>query len=71
MVDLFTGVRSWWTELASRMRDAGRLPADADPEAVGATLLCVMPGFVLQRMLAGDVDASTLTAGFHAFAGAR
>ncbi|HEY0539453.1 MAG TPA: TetR/AcrR family transcriptional regulator [Actinoallomurus sp.] len=71
VVDLFTGVRSWWTELASRMRDAGRLPADADPEAVGATLLCVMPGFVLQRMLAGDVDASTLTAGFHAFAGAR
>jgi hypothetical protein len=53
------------------MRDAGRLPADADPEAVGATLVCVMPGFVLQRMLAGNVDASTLTAGFHALVAAR
>jgi AcrR family transcriptional regulator len=71
VVRLFAGVRSRWTELASRMRDAGRLPADADPEAVGATLVCVMPGFVLQRMLAGNVDASTLTAGFHALAGAR
>jgi AcrR family transcriptional regulator len=69
--ELFTGVRSCWTELASRMRDAGRLPEDADPEAMGATLLCVMPGFVLQRMLVGDLDAQDLRAGFHALAGAR
>jgi len=27
-------------ELAERMRDAGRLPPDADPEALGATLMC-------------------------------
>jgi hypothetical protein len=32
VAELFTGVRATWTELASRMRDAGRLPEDADPE---------------------------------------
>jgi TetR/AcrR family transcriptional regulator, transcriptional repressor of aconitase len=52
------------------MRGAGRLPADADPAALGATLSCLLPGFVLQRLLVGDVDGRTLRAGFHALAGA-
>ena len=52
------------------MRDAGRLPADADPQAMGATLVCLLPGFVLQRLLLGDVDAGTLRAGIHALLGA-
>lgn len=71
IAELFAGVRSRWTELARRMRDAGRLPEDADPEAFGATMMCTMPGFVLQRMLIGDLDARTMRAGFHALAGAR
>ena len=70
VAELFAGLRARWTVLASRMRDAGRLPEDADPEAMGATLMCVMPGFVLQRLLIGDVDARTLRAGFHALTGA-
>jgi AcrR family transcriptional regulator len=71
VAELFTGVRACWTELACRMRDAGRLPEDSDPEAMGATIMCTMPGFVLQRMLMGNVDAHTLRAGFHALGGAR
>ena len=71
IAELFAGVRSRWTELARRMRDAGRMPEDADPEAFGATMMCTMPGFVLQRMLIGDLDARTMRAGFHALAGAR
>ncbi|HZE31881.1 MAG TPA: TetR/AcrR family transcriptional regulator [Actinoallomurus sp.] len=67
---LFRGLRYRWVELAERMRDAGRLPRDADPEALGATLMCVMPGFVMQSLLVGDVDARTLRAGFHALTGA-
>jgi hypothetical protein len=63
-------MRSRWVELAERMRDAGRLPPDADPEALGATLMCLMPGFVMQRLLVGGVDARTLRAGFHALTGA-
>ncbi|MDN3353521.1 TetR/AcrR family transcriptional regulator [Actinomadura sp. DC4] len=71
VADLFKGVRGSWAALATRMRDAGRLPEDADPEAVGVTLMCTMPGFVLQRMLNGDIDARTIRAGFHALGGAR
>jgi AcrR family transcriptional regulator len=71
VAELFSGARSWWTELATRMRDAGRLPEDADPEAVGATIMCTMPGFVLQRMLIGDIDARAMRAGFDALSGAR
>ncbi len=61
--DLFTDMRGWWIKLAERMRDAGHLPADADTHAVGATLMCLMPGFVLQWLLLGDIDAHTLEAG--------
>ncbi len=71
VAELFGGVRLRWAQLARRMRDEGRLPEDADPEAMGATLMCTMPGFVLQRLLVGDIDAGTLSRGFHALAGAR
>jgi AcrR family transcriptional regulator len=64
--DLMLDMRSWWGKLAMRMRDPGRLPADADPDAVGATLLCLTPGFVLQRLLIGDVNATTFTEGIRA-----
>lgn len=64
--ELFTGLRTCWVELARRMRDTGRLPEDADPEDVGATLLCLIPGFILQRLLAGRIDADSLRAGVRA-----
>lgn len=67
--DLIADTRSWWAKIATRMRDAGRLPADADPEAVGATLVCLVPGFVLQRIVAGDVDAATFREGVRALTG--
>jgi AcrR family transcriptional regulator len=69
--ELFGGLRSWWTVLATRLRDAGRLPADADPQAMASTMVCLLPGFVLQRLLLGDVDAGTLRAGIHALIAAR
>jgi TetR/AcrR family transcriptional regulator, transcriptional repressor of aconitase len=68
---LLTGMRDTWVALAVRLRDAGRLPAEADPEAVGATLMCLMPGFVLQHLLSPEVDAATVAAGVRALAGAR
>jgi hypothetical protein len=50
------------------MRDERRLPADA--EAMAATLVCLLPGLILQRLLLGDVDARTLGAGIRAIIGA-
>jgi AcrR family transcriptional regulator len=70
VTQLLTGLRSWWTTLAIRMRDDGRLPADADPQAVASTLVCVLPGFVLQHLLLEDVDAATLREGIRALTGA-
>lgn len=67
--DLIVDTRAWWTKLVERMRDEGRLPADTDPAAVGATLVCLMPGFVLQRLVTDDVDATTFREGVRALTG--
>ncbi|GAA4625990.1 TetR/AcrR family transcriptional regulator [Actinoallomurus vinaceus] len=67
--ELFDDTRQWWVKLAERMRDAGRLPADADPWSVGATLFCLMPGFILQRLTMRDIDADTLREGIRALTG--
>ncbi|HWE88732.1 MAG TPA: TetR/AcrR family transcriptional regulator [Pseudonocardiaceae bacterium] len=61
-----TNLRAILTGVAQRMKDDGRLPADADPAAVGATLLCLMPGFVIQYLILGDVDADTIQRGLRA-----
>jgi AcrR family transcriptional regulator len=70
VAQLFGGLRSWLTVLATRMRDDGRLPADTDPQAMASTLVCLLPGFILQRLVLGDVDAGTLRKGIRALTGA-
>jgi AcrR family transcriptional regulator len=70
VAELFIGLRSWWNAIALRMRDEGRLPEDADPEALGATMMSVMIGFIMQRLLLGDVDAAAMRRGFRALMGA-
>ncbi|MBA9006934.1 TetR/AcrR family transcriptional regulator [Thermomonospora cellulosilytica] len=62
-------IRGVWIQYAERMRDAGRLPADADTEAVGKALFGIMPGFVLQRLILGDVDPDTLRRGLRDLSG--
>jgi TetR/AcrR family transcriptional regulator, transcriptional repressor of aconitase len=56
-------IRSWWIELAHRQQAAGRMPPDADADAVGAVLFGLIPGFVYQRLLLGDVDPDTFRRG--------
>jgi AcrR family transcriptional regulator len=70
VAELFTALRSCWARLAARMRDAGMLAQDADLEAVGSTLMCLLPGFILQRLLIGEIDGRTLRAGIHALTNA-
>lgn len=70
VAQLLSGMRSWWTVLATRLRDEGRLPADTDAAAMSATIVCLLPGFVLQRLLLEDVDAATLARGIRAITGA-
>ncbi|WP_328391853.1 TetR/AcrR family transcriptional regulator [Nocardia sp. NBC_00416] len=49
------GIREMWHQYAERMRSAGWLPADADLDAVTAALFGLLPGYVLQHLLLGDL----------------
>ncbi|MEU6035404.1 TetR/AcrR family transcriptional regulator [Actinomadura sp. NPDC047616] len=59
-------VRELWTSYAEHLRDTGMLPADTDPQAVSKTLLALLPGFIIQRVILGDVSPETLRDGLHA-----
>ena len=61
--ELIRTIRTWLFKIVERQRDVGRLPPDVDVEAVGTTLSFAMPGFVLARLLMGDVDADTFRNG--------
>lgn len=58
-----TGIRGMWREYAQRMADAGWLPADADLDAVAAVLFGLLPGFLLQFLIVGDLDPQALERG--------
>lgn len=60
------GMRSLWILYAERLRDAGRLPPDADVDAVGKLLVGMLPGFIVQRAIIGDTDAETMRRGLRA-----
>jgi AcrR family transcriptional regulator len=49
-------IRGYFVEVARRGQAAGRLPADADPLHLGATMLSSVLGFLVQRLLLGDLD---------------
>jgi AcrR family transcriptional regulator len=58
-----TGLRGRLTEIAGRSREAGLLPASADPEAVAMTMMSLVTGWVVQRHIAGVADRKTYVAG--------
>ncbi|MGY1616915.1 TetR/AcrR family transcriptional regulator [Geodermatophilus sp. SYSU D00691] len=49
-------MRGYFVEVARRAQRSGRMPADADPQLLGAALFSLVLGFLLQRLLLGDVD---------------
>ena len=52
--------------MARRSQAAGGLPADADPEQVGAAMLGMIQGFMLQRLLFPDTSKDGYQAGVRA-----
>ncbi len=56
-------MRDRWYEYAERMCDAGWLPADTDIHAVATALISLMPGFMLQHLIVGDLEPETLARG--------
>lgn len=56
VADKYTRFRMLFAAVARRAQEAGELPADADPEAVGAVLFGIVPGYALQRILGNGPD---------------
>ncbi len=56
---VFGTMRGHLEVIAARARDAGHLPADADPAGIGAALFALMPGYAVQRALTGSPDRDT------------
>lgn len=57
--------RDFWTEIARREHEAGRLAPDADIAAVGAVLFMMTPGYVFGHILLGDFDPELAARGLH------
>ncbi|GAB4048280.1 TetR/AcrR family transcriptional regulator [Catellatospora paridis] len=64
--EVYGRIRGHFDDIARDQQAAGRLPADADPEAVGAVLFSMVPGYALQRVLLGRPDPDTFLAGIKA-----
>ncbi len=62
-------IRGRFEVLAGRLQDQGRLDPHVDPQHVAAAVFGSLPGFVLQRLVLGDVSASTYAAGLAAAGG--
>ncbi len=51
-----TTLRSAVLDLVRRAHAAGQLPEDTDVEALGQVLFSLIPGYLLQKRIIGDVD---------------
>lgn len=64
--DVFGALRTEWATAVRRMVQDGRLAADTDVEAAASALFALLPGFLLQYLILGDIDADTLRSGLRA-----
>ncbi|NYF56818.1 TetR/AcrR family transcriptional regulator [Micromonospora purpureochromogenes] len=65
----YSGFRDRFTLLARRALEAGELPPDADPEAVGTALFGLVPGYLMQKVLTGRPDRRSYLAGVRTLLG--
>lgn len=56
-------VRERLTEVVRRGQGAGQLAPDVDPDEIGSVLFSLLPGFVLQRLILGDVSIESYARG--------
>jgi AcrR family transcriptional regulator len=62
----YTHLRGKFTEVARRAQADGTIDPDADPNHIGQVMFAVLPGFLLQRLILGDVTPQSFTAGLTA-----
>jgi AcrR family transcriptional regulator len=58
----YATMRSYFVEVARREQHAGRFGPDADPDRLGSALFSLVLGFLLQRLLLGDVEPASYVA---------
>ena len=63
---VYLRLRGHCAEVARRRQQAGLLPADTDPNHVGAAMLGLVQGFVLQHLLISGTTPAAYTAGLNA-----
>ena len=56
-------IRAAWRSYAEGAIAAGRFRKDADPERIAMVLTGLLPGFILQRLMLGDVTPKIYAAG--------
>lgn len=66
VTEILVGLRRVFVGIATSAVRAGDLPPGADPDAVGAVLMALVPGYLLQRVLIGGPDQATFAAGIRA-----
>ncbi|MFF0264130.1 TetR/AcrR family transcriptional regulator [Kribbella sp. NPDC004536] len=59
-------LRDHFLVIARRAQADGTLDRDVDPECVAQVMFSMIPGFVLQRLLIGDITPATYKAGLRA-----
>ncbi|MFW3168450.1 TetR/AcrR family transcriptional regulator [Geodermatophilus sp. CPCC 206100] len=59
-------IRRYFAEVVRRAQATGQLPRDVDPEPVAAGMLSLVLGFLLQRLLLGDVAPAAYADGVRA-----
>jgi AcrR family transcriptional regulator len=64
--DVYRRLRGHFAEVARRGQAAGNLSAGVAPEHVGAAMLSLVQGFLLQRLLVSDTDTDSYLAGMTA-----
>ncbi|WP_446225174.1 TetR/AcrR family transcriptional regulator [Nocardia sp. IBHARD005] len=56
-------MRELWFEYADRLRETGWLPPGTDSDAIAKTIIGLVPGFILQHLLLGDVEPDDFARG--------
>jgi hypothetical protein len=59
-------LRGHFAEVARRAQADGTIAADANPEYVGQVMFGLIPGFILQRLILGDVTPESYSSGLAA-----
>lgn len=67
--EAFASVREPVAAFVRAERDAGRVPAGLDPDAVGRLVISLLAGLVLQRALDEEVDLDAYRGAVRAFLG--